>query len=741
MIARVKNNIEPALESILNSYAQIFFTKNLSAALLIVLASFVNWRLGLWGLIAVMFTNGLAALMGYDRKMIREGLFGLNSLLVIFGLALSYQANAQFVLMVFAASVLTLFLSVGSLYMLSRLGLPMLSLPFLLSFWVILLASRQYTGLEHSEAGIFFLNEMYSVGGTEMIGWYEKINAIPMPSVLANYFRSLAAIIFQENLLAGFLLSVAILLSSRIAWVLSLFGFLMGHLFYQIMGADLTQLHFSYIGFNFVLTAIALGGFFFVPGWRTFMLVAVTAPLIAILIAATSTLLTPFGLPVYSLPFVLMVVLVVFTAYFNTDKPPFQKVFVQHYSPEKNLYSFSNYKQRFARTTFIQIALPFFGEWRVSQGHNSQPTHTGEWQHAWDFDITGKDGKTFNGDGYALQDYRCYNLPVVAPADGYVVEIVDEVPDNEIGSVNVHQNWGNTIILKHEEYLYSKLSHLKAGSFQVRKGDYVRKGEVIASLGNSGRSPEPHLHFQIQANRDVGSKTMKYPVSYFMENNAEGTVFHSYEIPQEGTVVYNVKTNSLLEKAYDWQPGKVLCWRVTDDKTGNIAQDVRWEVFTTADNQTYIYCHQSKSIAYFANDGTLFYFTGYDGSHDSLLYYFYLGAYKVILGYYKGLKITDQVPLHQVSSGPGKWLQDFVAPFFQYKKALYNMHFQDPADSLRPSEIKLKSTIALETFGRKSKEMQFTLSIQKQEIASFEVRFGNRHLVANQIESDYEQNN
>lgn len=737
MIARIKNTIGPAIESILNSYAQIFFTKNLPASILIILASFVNWRLGLWGFAAILITNGFATQMGFDRKMIREGLFGLNSLLVVFGLAVSYQVNAQFVLLVFAASVLTLFLSVGLLYMLSRLGLPMLSLPFLLSFWVILLASRQYTGLEYSEAGIFFLNEMYSVGGTELIGWYEKINALPMPSVLGNYFHSLAAIIFQENLLAGFLLSLAILLSSRISWVLSLFGFLMGHLFYVIMGADLTQLHFSYIGFNFILTAIALGAFFFIPSWRTFLLVAISAPIIAILIAASSAFLTHFGLPVYSLPFVLMVILVIYTAYFNREKPAFQKVVVQHYSPEKNLYSFSNYKQRFARATFIQIALPFFGEWRVSQGHNSQPTHKGEWQHAWDFDITGTDGKTYSGGGYDLQDYHCYNLPVVAPADGYVAEIVDEVPDNEIGKVNVRQNWGNSIVLKHEEYLYSKMSHLKAGSFQVKKGDYVRKGDVLASLGNSGRSPEPHLHFQVQANPDVGSKTMFYPVSYFMEKTESGEVFRTYEIPGEGTWIYNVKTNPILEKAFDMQPGKVLCWCISEK---NQEIKVRWEVFTTADNQTYIYCHHSKSVAYFINDGTLFYFTGFDGNHSSLLYYFYLGAYKVILGYYKGLKITDQVPLHQVSSGPGRWLQDFVAPFFQYKKVLYNMRSAATPDSFRPSEINLKSTIRLEMLGRVSKEIQFTISIQKKEIAAFEVSVGNHHIRAHPIESDYEEN-
>ena len=70
---------------------------------------------------------------------------------------------------------------------------------------------------------------------------------------------------------------------------------------------------------------------------------------------------------------------------------------------------------------------------------------------------------------------------------------------NNIGDVNLGDNWGNTIIIKHGDYLFSKISHIKEGSFKVRVGDYVKKGDVLAVCGNSGRSPEPHLHFQLQS--------------------------------------------------------------------------------------------------------------------------------------------------------------------------------------------------------------------------------------------------
>ncbi len=40
--------------------------------------------------------------------------------------------------------------------------------------------------------------------------------------------------------------------------------------------------------------------------------------------------------------------------------------------------------------------------------------------------------------------------------------------------------------------------HLKKGSIKVREGQHVNEGEVLAQVGNSGSSSEPHLHIHHQ---------------------------------------------------------------------------------------------------------------------------------------------------------------------------------------------------------------------------------------------------
>lgn len=58
--------------------------------------------------------------------------------------------------------------------------------------------------------------------------------------------------------------------------------------------------------------------------------------------------------------------------------------------------------------------------------------------------------------------------------------------------------YGNVVIIKHNETYTTVYGH--NSKLLVRKGDAVKKGEVISLMGSTGRSTGPHVHFEIRVN-------------------------------------------------------------------------------------------------------------------------------------------------------------------------------------------------------------------------------------------------
>ncbi len=705
-------------DSIVKSYGQVFFSDHHGFSVLLLSVTFVNPYAGVSGLLAVISTVVMAKWLGLNPAITRTGLYSYNTLMLGLVMGIYYQFSPAFFVVLLLGTFITLLITVWMAVKAASNRIPFLSMPFILSVWIVLLSSRSLEAIKLSERGVYEINELWNFGGPMLVSLYEKINGWSVPLSFDIYLKSLSSIIFQFNVVSGFILAVGLLIYSRIAFSLSLIGFYSGYLFCYFVQGNLSELQDSYIGFNFILTALGLGGFFIVPSAKSYLLVALTTPLVSLLISALGTLLQVYQLPLYSLPFSLIVIGMVFTLNNRYEVKGMALVVYQQFSPEKNLYAFWSHMERFRNDTYYHILLPFFGEWRTSQGHAGGITHKGDWRFAWDFDIADESGKTYRLPGKVTSDFYCYGLPVIAPASGYVATIVDDVNDNEIGDVNIDQNWGNTIVIKHGEYLFTKISHIKNGSFKVKEGDYVAKGDTIAMCGNSGRSPEPHIHFQIQAAPHVGAQTISYPISYFISREADKFSFHAFQIPAQGQVIMHPGSTALLRKAFHFIPGLKMKFKVD---RGGVSQLVDWEVFVDVHNQPYIFCHTSNSTAYFVNNETLHYFTNFLGDRNSLLYYFYLGAYKVLLGYYPALTMEDTFAVEGFYDGLSKYVQDFAAPFHRYLHARYESVFTDSDDRVHPTELTMQST-ATATIGKRiRRKVDFTLNIENNRIIGFKV--------------------
>lgn len=151
--------------------------------------------------------------------------------------------------------------------------------------------------------------------------------------------------------------------------------------------------------------------------------------------------------------------------------------------------------------TKASLRLPFEGPWHVYWGGRSidENYHAVDraQRFALDF-VMVKDGATHSGEGRALDDYHCWNRPILAPAGATVVAVVDSLPDLPVGEMDPQNPAGNHVVLDFGNDEFGFLAHLRKDSVKVAVGDQVEPGQEVGRCGNSGNSTEPHLHFHLQ---------------------------------------------------------------------------------------------------------------------------------------------------------------------------------------------------------------------------------------------------
>jgi len=661
----VKKAILFTTQSLVNSYAILFFSQNKVLGVLLLLVSFFNPAAGITGLLSVLFAIALVSIMGYRREDIRMGFYSFNALLLGIGFGTFYQFGPSFFIWLLLACVVVTMISVVLASWLGKFGFPLLSLPFVIAFWLVLLAANSvyHMGLEQRNSAI--LNEIYTAGEGNAYHLPGLLNFIIVPNYCGLFFRALSAVLFQNNVISGILISIGLLIHSRINFSLLILAFIAACLFNSFTGTYAGGISYYHLGSNIMMAAGAIGSFFLIPSARSYLWALITIPITMLLINGFTRILGIYDLPVLSFPFCIATLLFLGFFKLRVNAGKLQLTPLQHYSPERNLYQYLNSSERLRELNYINLNLPFMGEWTVSQGYDGNITHKADWGKALDFVIKDEGGKTYKYPATRPDHFYCFNKPVLACADGTIEEVVSHIEDNAIGEVNTIDNWGNSIVIKHVTGLYSKVSHLKKDSVKVKTGDFVKQGDLLAMCGNSGRSPEPHLHFQVQATPYIGSKTLAYPFAYYLDQSNEKNKLQSFNIPTEGTELSPVEINTSIKQAFKLQPG------YTAIVSGNNRHE-HFEVFTDALNQSYIYSETTGATAYFINNGTSFYFTSFYGDQNSLLYYFYLAAYKVVFTSDNSIIVTDAYSVQVTADRVRLWLHDVLAPFFQFIKLKYS---------------------------------------------------------------------
>lgn len=104
---------------------------------------------------------------------------------------------------------------------------------------------------------------------------------------------------------------------------------------------------------------------------------------------------------------------------------------------------------------------------------------------------------------------------VYATVSGVVIETKDGVGNRRYRNIpgDDNRSYGNTILIRGDHGVDVFYAHLLGGSLRVRKGDRVRVGQLIASVGRSGTASGYHLHFEVR----VGGRKVN-PEKFFSEN-------------------------------------------------------------------------------------------------------------------------------------------------------------------------------------------------------------------------------
>lgn len=105
---------------------------------------------------------------------------------------------------------------------------------------------------------------------------------------------------------------------------------------------------------------------------------------------------------------------------------------------------------------------------------------------AWDWPVEGKVIQDFRTQGEGIVIAARKGTPIHAVAAGEVAYVGTQVKE-----------YGNLVIVRHASGEMTSYAH--AAEIIVSKGDKVGQGDVLGYVGQTGRAPQPQLHFAVRA--------------------------------------------------------------------------------------------------------------------------------------------------------------------------------------------------------------------------------------------------
>jgi hypothetical protein len=180
----------------------------------------------------------------------------------------------------------------------------------------------------------------------------------------------------------------------------------------------------------------------------------------------------------------------------------------------------------------VKIGPPLLGEGYVSADsccdatrhtRAALPVNGRAWiaqRYAVDWEQIDSEGRIYHGPQDKDESYNIWGKEAIAVADSKVASVTDKYPSQTPGkyptAITFDEADGNSVVLDLGGGRYALYAHLQKGTIRVHAGDTVKRGQVLALVGNSGNSVVPHLHFHVMSTATpLASSGMPYEIDSF----------------------------------------------------------------------------------------------------------------------------------------------------------------------------------------------------------------------------------